>query len=118
MVDSAESSSTSPPPPSALLLFCGLPAAGKSTLARRLLIEGPRLLHEQLEARGVRAVRVWHICFDAVLEALQIERGATDFDPILWRESRDLVLAAVRGFVACNGAGEPPLRLPLSLIHI
>ena len=95
-------------PSGALLLFCGLPAAGKSTLARQLLADGPKQLLQHLAPRGMRAVRVWHICFDAVLEALQSQRGIGEFDPVLWHESRDLVLAAVRAFFAAE-----PRRLEL-----
>ena len=96
----------------ALLLFCGLPAAGKSTLARQLLADGPQQLLHHLAPRGVRAVRVWHICFDTVLEALQSQRGIAEFDPMLWHESRDLVLAAVGAFFA---AAEPRLKLPCAV---
>lgn len=106
----------------ALLLFCGLPAAGKTWLACRLLSEGPRELLTLLqeEQRGVQAVRVWHICFDTVLEALQVQRGVTAFDPVLWRESRELVFQAVRAFVAAHQEqttteGAPRLELPCAV---
>ena len=99
-------------PSGALLLFCGLPAAGKSTLARQLLAEGPEQLLQHLAPRGVLAVRVWHICFDAVLEALQSQRGIDEFDPVLWRGSRDLVVAAVGAFFT---AAEPRLELPCAV---
>tara|TARA_B110001452_G_scaffold142075_1_gene118143 strand:+ start:81 stop:1238 length:1158 start_codon:yes stop_codon:yes gene_type:complete len=108
-------------PQTALLLFCGLPGAGKTWLACRLLSEGPRELLARLqeEQRGVRAVRVWHVCFDTVLEALQAQRGVTAFDPVLWRESRELVLQAVRAFSAARQAqtteGTPQLELPCAV---
>ena len=41
---------TTPPPRGALVLLCGLPAAGKSTLAARLLSDGPSALHAALGA--------------------------------------------------------------------
>lgn len=110
--DMGEHTSGDAAPSGALLLFCGLPAAGKSTLARQLLVDGPEQLLQHLAPRGVRAVRVWHICFDAVLEALQSQRGTDEFDPVLWRESRDLVLAAVGAFFA---AAEPRLELPCAI---
>ena len=112
MAASSEQTSDDAAPRGALLLFCGLPAAGKSTLARQLLVDGPEQLLQHLAPRGVRAVRVWHICFDAVLEALQSQRGTDEFDPVLWRESRDLVLAAVGAFFA---AAEPRLELPCAV---
>ena len=82
--DSAESSdfadaadAARPPngelPRGALVLLCGLPAAGKSTLAARLLSDGPSALRAAL---GGGDVRVWHLCFDRLLLELQAPLGA------------------------------------------
>ena len=75
-----------------LVMLCGLPAAGKSTLSRRLL-EHPAHLREAL---NVPYVRVWHLSFDAVLARLEAERGARGFDPQLWHEAREHAFAVVR----------------------
>lgn len=82
-----------PPPQAMLVLLCGLPAAGKSTLARQLLSDGASELRKRLKLPGVR---VWHLCFDDVLARLQAERGATGFDPELWHEARARALSATR----------------------
>ena len=58
-------------------------------------------------ARHRRVKRV-----EAVEEALRLQRGVEAFDPVLWRESRDLVLASVRAFFA---AAEPRLDLPCAV---
>ena len=75
-----------------LVMMCGLPAAGKSTLARHLLEHSAHLR----EALNVPCVRVWHLSFDAVLARLEMERGARGFDPQLWHEAREHAFAAVR----------------------
>lgn len=78
-------------PRGALALLCGLPAAGKSTLARRVLQDGPSELASRCGGGG--SVRVQHICFDDIHAELQAERGAVGFDPALWRESRERAFA-------------------------
>ena len=65
---------TTPPPRGALVLLCGLPAAGKSTLAARLLSDGPSALRAAL---GGGDVRVWPLCFDRLLLALQAARESS-----------------------------------------
>ena len=89
----AATSSSSALPRGALVLLCGLPAAGKSTLARRLLEVGPAQLRREL---GVPSVRVWHLSFDAVLARLQAASGASAFDPELWHAAREQALKATR----------------------
>ena len=113
---------TTPPPRGALILLCGLPAAGKSTLAARLLSDGPSALRAAL---GGGDVRVWHLCFDRLLIDLQAARGVERFDPELWHEARARALGAVHEFfgratdesaaatdaAAADGDSPPPLEL-------
>ena len=113
---------TTPPPRGALVLLCGLPAAGKSTLAARLLSDGPSALRAAL---GGGDVRVWHLCFDRLLLDLQAARGVERFDPELWHEARARALGAVHEFfgratdesaaatdaAAADGDAPPPLEL-------
>ena len=80
---------------SALVCLCGLPAAGKSTLARHILVVGAGRL---LSALGAPGVRLWHICFDDVFAALQREQGAADFDPELWHRARERALLTVNAY--------------------
>ena len=87
-------------PKGGLVLLCGLPAAGKSTLARRLLETGPERLRSSL---GVTSVRMWHLSFDSVFNRLQKVNGAgSTFDPELWHEARESVLRATRAH--CSSA--------------
>jgi len=76
----------------AVVCLCGLPGAGKSTLARHVLAVGAERLRAALRVQGLR---LWHLCFDDVLAALQKEAGASDFDPELWHRARELALHAV-----------------------
>ena len=113
---------TTPPPRGALILLCGLPAAGKSTLAARLLSDGPSALRAAL---GGGDVRVWHLCFDRLLLDLQTARNVERFDPELWHEARARALGAVHEFfgratgesaagtdaAAADGDSPPPLEL-------
>ena len=108
------------PPRGALVLLCGLPAAGKSTLAARLLSDGPSALRAALGGD----VRVWHLCFDRLLIDLQAARGVERFDPELWHEARARALGAVHEFfgratgesaaatdaAAADGDAPPPLE--------
>ena len=94
----------------ALVLLCGLPAAGKSTLAQRLLEVGPAQLRKALPWAAA-GVRVWHLSFDAVLAQLEAQRGASGFDPELWHAARARALAAVRAHCALL-AGSPPSSPP------
>ena len=41
-------------------------------------------------------MRVRHVHFDGVYNELCARTGVADFDPALWSESRELILAAVR----------------------
>ena len=81
-----------PAPRGALVLLCGLPGAGKSTLASRLLTEGPTELRALLPS-APRALTVWVLSFDAAYEHLS--SGAEGFDPALWHASRERINAAV-----------------------
>ena len=76
----------------AVVCLCGLPGAGKSTLARHVLAVGAERLRAALRVQGLR---LWHLCFDDALAALQKEAGASDFDPELWHRARELALHAV-----------------------
>ena len=76
----------------AIVCLCGLPGAGKSTLARHVLAVGAERLRAALRVQGLR---LWHLCFDDALAALQKEAGASDFDPELWHRARELALHAV-----------------------
>lgn len=78
----------------ALVMLCGLPAAGKTTLSCLLLERGPEQLRRQLDVPGVR---IWHLCFDAVLARLETEQhGVVGFDPELWHRAREIILTATR----------------------
>ena len=81
-----------PAPRGALVLLCGLPGAGKRTLASRLLTEGPTELRALLPS-APRALTVWVLSFDAAYEHLS--SGAEGFDPALWHASRERINAAV-----------------------
>lgn len=83
-------------PTGIIVVLCGLPAAGKSSLAR-LLAHGANSLLAALptDLRPAHVV-VRHISFDSVLGRLQAERGASTFDPVLWHEARELILSATR----------------------
>ncbi|EOD23637.1 hypothetical protein EMIHUDRAFT_116308 [Emiliania huxleyi CCMP1516] len=102
----------SPPPPGALVLMCGLPAAGKSTLSAALLRDGAKELLPRLAPFGVSAVRVFWLSFDDVLGNLAAACGHTGYSPELWHQARDSVLRSVRHHfgVAC-GDGPPPAPL-------
>ena len=94
-------------PAGAIVALCGLPAAGKTTLAQRMLSEGG--LDTLRCALNLPAVRLWHLSFDAVQQALEAESGALAFDPELWRAARGRVLAATRSHFG-GDHGAPPLR--------
>ena len=61
--------------PACLLLLCGLPAAGKTTLARAMA------QHAHTEGGGC-GMRVTHVCFDDYQPA-----GST-FEPAAWKVRR------------------------------
>ena len=61
--------------PACLLLLCGLPAAGKTTLARALA------RHAEQESAGC-GVRVVHICFD------EYQQAGGSFEPARWKVRR------------------------------
>ena len=110
MVGAAPGDGAVEPPGGALCVLCGLPGAGKSTLAAHLLESAPRELSRALGRR----VRVWHVCFDTVVEALETERGASAFDPEIWHDARRLVLASTRRhFSAADASAARPATRPL-----
>lgn len=80
---------------SAIVCLCGVPAAGKSSLARYLLARGPDKLRVALLAP---AIRLWHICFDEVFLQLKRESGSEEFDPEVWHRARKRVLQAVETY--------------------
>ncbi|KAL3922356.1 MAG: hypothetical protein SGPRY_004589 [Prymnesium sp.] len=75
-----------------LVLLCGLPAAGKSGFASRLVGEAEGLA---LLLRRPR-ISLFHLSFDDVLRKLSEERGVERFEPSLWHEARELILGATR----------------------
>ena len=93
------------PSSGALVLLCGLPAAGKSTLSQLLLDVGPERLRAPLRAAGIR---VWHVCFDAILERLEKDAGSSEgFRPELWHAARELALRATREHFSTGSTGSP-----------
>ena len=88
-----------------LLVLCGLPGAGKSSLARDLLAEAAEARHQVQEGLGetAAAALLLHVVeFDEVERGLCGEHAA--FDPAVWRHARgeaadriaDLLVAAPR----------------------
>ena len=83
-----------------LVLLCGLPAAGKTTICRQLMSgSGTARLRSEL---AVPALRLWHLSFDAVQRILEAEAGAEGFDPALWHAARERALAAVHAHIAAE----------------
>lgn len=80
-------------PRGALVLLCGLPAAGKTTLAAHLLRTGARQLLARLRP-SQSSVRVIHFSFDDVLA--QLSAGSAEFSPDRWHEARNRILEVVR----------------------
>jgi len=97
----------------AVLLLCGLPAAGKSTLGATLLKEGATQLRFHLPFESPRKLRIIYISFDLVLVRLQEQRETASFDPQLWHESREAILTAVRSHFEVTGRGDDGTRLGL-----
>ena len=64
-----------------------------STLSQLLLDEGPEKLRASLRVAGIR---VWHVCFDAILARLEADAGAEGFRPELWHAAREKALQATR----------------------
>ena len=93
------------PPRTVLVLFCGIPAAGKSTTARMLARVAPSHLCAHLP--HAKTVRVWHISFDAVLGAMAAAEGASNtFAPERWHASRGRILTAVREYCTTRGGAD------------
>ncbi|KAL1499903.1 hypothetical protein AB1Y20_012586 [Prymnesium parvum] len=88
-----------------LVLLCGLPAAGKSSLAAWVVAHA-----RELARRLRRGVTVRHVSFDAVMAAVEAEAGAAEFDPALWHEARERVR---RARTARWGRGAPRLEVVL-----
>lgn len=80
-----------------IVLLCGLPASGKSTLSRQLLEDGAHRLLETIPLHFSR-VSMRHVSFDGVLARLMAGRNVVSFDPELWHEARQLVLTATRSY--------------------
>jgi tRNA uridine 5-carbamoylmethylation protein Kti12 len=78
-----------------VLVLCGLPGAGKSTLARRLAQSSVTHIDGELQ------VEVHHISFDdvdiggVVAASSEVEEVAIDFEADRWRRSRVLALLEV-----------------------
>jgi len=96
-----------PPPliqelcPCMVLVLCGLPGSGKTTLARQLTRDTTtQPVHQQTTATTPCCIEVRHLCFDDVfvLEAgdqqLQQDEAA-----VMWRQARQQSLAAVERLV-------------------
>ncbi len=97
-----------------LLLLQGLPAAGKSELAKNNLDR----LAKSLATKARRNVNILHLEFDDVEHHARQRRRITPdatakandtFDPAVWHETRQLVQQAVRH--ALLGGSPPPIRL-------
>lgn len=82
-----------PAPAGALVLLCGIPAAGKSTLASFLRSAAPRELLARLRP-DISAVRVVHVCFDDVFAEMCAD--AEDFIPERWHAARKRISEAVQ----------------------
>jgi len=109
-----------------LLVFCGLPAAGKTTIARRLV----QFLQQRDvgERRVTPAIRVHHVCFDDI-EADLIVDSSTEtpdspatFEPTIWKAARERAYTQIEELLqsrqdssgppkeGCFLAGEPSGR--------
>lgn len=93
-------------PRGAIVVLCGLPAAGKSTLASAILRDGPGELLSHLAPR-VAAVRVVHVSFDDVLARLIAQSSSGGFGPELWHEARGRIMGAVRSHFVKESGGAP-----------
>ena len=81
-----------------VLVMCGLPGAGKSTLARALDARGRA-------RRGVDASVVW-VCFDAIERETRGREGGGEWDRDAWRRGRAAAKARLRAAIERGVAGE------------
>jgi adenylate kinase family enzyme len=82
----------------AILILCGIPGAGKTTLAHRIIEfhKNIRSGHSELVGFFQNMVNVHHICYDAVYEELMMKKMQSpslsktlmDFDVSIWHQSR------------------------------
>lgn len=79
-----------------VLVMVGLPGSGKTQLAQLLATEMQLLLGQAADVR--------RIVFDDIYKAMSDERGLSDFDPMLWHESREKAFDMVDHFLET----EPP----------
>ena len=98
-----QAASKKPPAPPAngsdacLVVLCGLPGAGKSTLCRTLrdsmdvLFEAP-------------SPKIWHVCFDDVENSLAASSQAESFSAEVWQKSRKKAHEAVERLLSKNCA--------------
>lgn len=92
-------SSTEDGSTSCVCVLAGIPAAGKSSIARAL--------SEQLEAEGVPCM---HVCFDVIYEELNSARASasaeTDFSPEVWQSARNEAQRRTENFLeTCTTSG-------------
>ncbi len=112
-------------PDAFVLVVCGLPAAGKSSLCRFLTeaFRKGRLSGGQRSQKSPLSMTVRHVCFDAVYAAEVAGKGDTKadgeadqvlWDPVAWKKSRVVALNAVERAVVeakRDAAGlKPPAR--------
>eukprot|EP00887_Chlorella_sp_A99_P002838 scaffold6.g2838.t1 len=78
-----------------LLVLCGLPGSGKTTLAKQLVSTAP--------AQGDGSLIALHVCFDE----LGCGQEGEEFSPEAWRRGRRAALAAVEAALAGSDALAP-----------
>jgi hypothetical protein len=84
------------PEKNAILILCGLPGAGKTTLAQKIRSLSFTPYKNEMEKFFQQKVNVVHICYDEIYDNLLMEKNAQqpkhsqqfEFDAILWHQSR------------------------------
>jgi hypothetical protein len=93
----AQCSMTFPP---LLVVLCGLPGSGKSTLCQLLCSNLPQQLSSRLHISEAN-ISVHHICLDDVL-ATELQRAGTpsnSFDVKIWHKSREIAHQEVQKLI-------------------